>query len=315
MRTAAFAALACVLLLEPARADSQDFTGNWANPEHDASGIAQVVISPAGGDRLGVRIYGDCHPTECDWGAQEARIYSASLHAGEAPESLAVHYHTSFAEKDIVLHLARQGELIFELRTEFHDGSNRHDFAMTGRLSRSAWAGPVGRSWDRMPQVATGWGGGARSGASPPPAETCTVFDPRAVRVVETGNGARLETPGVVLAQGVTRDIQRAQDVIRHYRFDRFCKTAGAPFWKRGGDIPGDAMGGADCIFFNPTTAHDVRMSHVWKVVDGTQWLADAGQDKARADAVLALIRFYRLGRECFVGGRIVPVMTYWLTH
>lgn len=315
MRRAAVAALACALLVARAQADSQGFTGNWENSAHDQSGIAHVVISPAGGDRLSVRIYGDCHPMECDWGEQEAQIYSASLHAGSAPESLALHYHTSFAEKDIVLSLARPGGLAFELRTEFHDGSGRRDVTILGTLARSAWAGPVGQSWDRMPQLATGWGGGARSGSSPPPEEACIAFDPQSERIVETANGARLETPAIVLAQGTLRDVQRAQDVIRHYRFDRVCKTRGTPFWKRGDAIPGGGMGAADCIFFNPTTAHEVRLSHVWKVVDGTQWLADAGPDKAHAGAVLALIHFYRLGQECFVGGRQAPVMLYWLTN
>jgi hypothetical protein len=224
-----------------------------------------------------------------------------------------VHYATSFASKQIVLRLSHSGELAFEMLTDFHDGSDRHDFAMTGRLRRSAWAGPVGQSWDRMPQVATGWGGGARSGSSPPPEESCTGFDPQTVRVVETGNDARLEAPGLGLAHGPARDMQRARDVIRHYRFDHLCRTHGTAFWKRGDAIPGEGMGGADCIFFNPTTAHAVRMSNVWKVVDGSQWLA--GADKAGADSVLALIRFYKLGRECFVGWRTAPVMTYWLTH
>ena len=311
---ALFALFALGLPLAAAHADSQAFTGNWENPARDQSGIAHVVISPAGGERLAIRIYGDCHPMECDWGAQEAKTYSDGPHSA-VPESLVVHYATGFADKEIVLRLAGPGELAFEMRTDFHDGSERHDFTMTGQLRRSTWAGPAGQSWDRMPQLATGWGGGARSGSSPPPDESFVAFDPLSVRAVETGDHAKLEAPGIHFTEGTVRDVQRALDVIRHYRFDRFCKTRGVPFWKRGEDIPSDAMGGADCLYFNPTTAHGVRVARDWKIVDGTQWLADTAADKAAADQVLALIRYYRLGRECFVGGHKAPLMTYWLVH
>jgi hypothetical protein len=315
MSKATAASLLCaLLLLTAARADSQAFTGNWENAHRDQSGIAHVVISPAGGEELSVRVYGDCHPLECDWGSVAAKGYSASPHAA-ALESLVVHYDTGFARKEIVLSLSRPGELGFELRTDFHDGSGRHDFEMTGTLRRSAWAGPVGQSWERPPAAATGWGGGARSGTSPPPEESCGSFDPNAVRVIETGDEAKVVADGLTLAQGGVREAHRARDVIRHFRFDRRCRAGKTVYWKSGDAIPGDWMGGADCLYFNPTTAHAIRMANVWKVVDGVQWIADFGTDKAAAEEALALIRFYRLGRECFVGGRQAPVMTYWLTH
>jgi hypothetical protein len=303
-----------LLFAAAARADNAAFTGNWENAHRDQSGIAHVVISPAGGEELSVRIYGDCHPIECDWGSVAAKGYSASPHS-KALESLVVHYDTSFARKEIVFRLSRPGELGFELRTEFHDGSGRHDFEMTSTLRRSAWAGPVGQSWNLMPSAATGWGGGARSGTSPPPNETCTRFDPAAVRLSETGDQAKVVAGDLTLAQGGVREAHRARDVVRHFGFDRLCHAGKTVYWKSGDGIPGGWMGGADCLYFNPTTAHAVRMANVWKVVDGVQWIADFGADKAAADEALALIRFYRLGRECFVGGRQAPVMTYWLTH
>jgi hypothetical protein len=103
---------------------------------------------------------------------------------------------------------------------------------------------------------------------------------------------------------------------IRHYRFDRKCHvgTAPAAYWKHGAEMATGRMGGADCIAFNPTTAHASHIGHSWKIVDGVQWLADFGDDKTQADAMLSLIRFYHLDEECFIA-RLNPAMIYWLAH
>ncbi|MBU6299617.1 MAG: hypothetical protein KJS68_15375, partial [Alphaproteobacteria bacterium] len=311
------AAAAAFCLLAGARADVMDFYGNWENPARDASGITHVQVSPAGGDRVSVRVYGDCHPIECNWGLVEGQSYSATPHSHDV-ESIVASFETGFAHKQIILRKGPLGQLTFEVLTDFSDRSGKHDFDMTGRLKRTAWAGPVGQTWERNPSQSTGWGGGVRSGASPAPSEACRSFDPKAAQVVQVGKSWKVVAEGETLADAGTdrRLALRALETIRYYRFDQKCRAGTAPlaYWKSGSTIPAKGMGGANCIFFDQTTVHDALIGHRWKIVDGVQWVADLGSDKEQAEQVLALIRNYRLGAECFVS-RSNPVMVYWLSQ
>jgi hypothetical protein len=315
MRTAYSLVFLCLLAAGPAQAGALDFAGNWENASRDASGISHVAISPAGGNHLALRIYGDCHPIECDWGMVAAQSYTSDPHSGDVT-SISAAFNTAFARKQIIFRKDSSGGLAFQMLTDFSDRSGRQDFEMRGRLRHTAWAGPVGQSWEPPMAQRTGWGGGARSGAASKPHEECTGFDPAAAQTVRQGAFWKVRAGSLTLvgARADERDALRAQEVIRHYRFDRQCRAGTAVFWKRGETIPNGRMGGADCIAFNPTTAHAAHIGQAWKIVDGVQWIADFGADKATADQMLSLIRTYRLERECFVA-RPNPAMVYWLSH
>jgi hypothetical protein len=157
-----------------------------------------------------------------------------------------------------------------------------------------------------------------RSGATQQPQETCTVFDPAAARAVQAWLSWKVVAGKETLVEAGAdeRDAIRVLATIRHYRFDRKCHVGTAPtaYWKRGTAMADGRMGEADCIAFNPTTAHASQIGHRWKIVDGVQWIADFGDDKKQADAMLSLIRSYHLDEECFVA-RPNPVMVYWLSH
>ena len=61
-----------------ANAGTGDFFGRWTNIDHDTSGIAYVIVKP---DPSGayMRVFGACHPTDCDWGAVEVHLYAGSV--------------------------------------------------------------------------------------------------------------------------------------------------------------------------------------------------------------------------------------------
>jgi hypothetical protein len=73
-------------------------------------------------------------------------------------------------------------------------------------------------------------------------------------------------------------------------------------------------MGGEDCIGLNPATVSVAHVGGAWKVVDGSSWLLDYGSDQGAADHALAVIRNYRLNRQCFVV-RPHASMMYWLAQ
>ncbi|MDE2135517.1 MAG: hypothetical protein KGM97_03980 [Alphaproteobacteria bacterium] len=317
LKSAAAALLCAGLLAGAARADVTAFYGNWENAGRDASGVAHVQISPAGGNHVGIRIYGDCHPIECNWGLADAQSYTADPRSGEVT-SISANFNSGFARKQIIIRKGASGGLQFEMLTDFIDGSGRHNFDMTGALKHTAWAGPLGQGWENNASQHTGWGGGVRSGASQKPRETCDAFDDAAARAVQAGTSWKVVAGNetLVVDGAAEGDALRALATIRHYRFDRRCRVGAVPltYWKRGTQMASGRMGGADCIAFNPTTAHAAHIGHRWRVVDGVQWIADSGDDKTQADSVLSLIRFYHLDAECFVG-RPNPIMVYWLSY
>ena len=311
------AALALAIFAAAAHGEATDFLGNWDNPVHDAGGLGHVVISPNGGDRVDVRAYGDCHPNECNWGLEQGKVYSADPKSKRV-EAIVVTFHYGFAQHQIIFRKTPGEALQFEMLTDFVDGSEKSNFTITGTLRPTAWAGPLSQNWERPAELRTGWGGGPRAGASPQPMESCVPFDTKLARAVERGGAWKLVAGQQTLAEAGNDETSAmlAEAAIHHYRFDRRC-TVGGPwktYWKSGDAFPAEKMGGAQCLSFNPTTVHLARVGREWKIVDGATWIAELGQNKAKAEAMLALIRSQHIYAECFVR-RPDPVMVYWLTR
>lgn len=309
--------LALVLIGAAARGEATDFLGNWDNPAHDAGGLMHVVISPNGGDRVDVRAYGDCHPNECNWGLEQGKVYTAGPKS-KSVEAIVATFHYGFAHHRITFRKVPGEGLSYEMMTEFVDGSDSHDFVVSGILKPTAWAGPLAQNWERPAELRTGWGGGPREGAMPRPSEQCVRFDTGRTRAVDK-NGRWQIVAGTQMLADAGNDEQSArlaEAAIHHYRFDRRC-TVGGPwktYWKAGDSFASDRMGGAECVGFNPTTVHLARVGGAWKLVDGVASIGAFGDNKAKAAATLALIRANDLSAECFVRAWD-PVMVYWLSR
>ena len=67
-----------------------------------------------------------------------------------------------------------------------------------------------------------------------------------------------------------------------------------------------------DCIAFEAERAEVRRYSSSWKLVDGTLWLKDFGDNEAEARRALEIIQHYGMNRQCFVG-RPDPSLEYYL--
>lgn len=65
-----------------------------------------------------------------------------------------------------------------------------------------------------------------------------------------------------------------------------------------------------DCIGFNPKTTTVAKISGHWKIVDGSHWMFDFGNNKAEADKSLSIIKHYGMTQSCFVG-RPAPSFQY----
>ena len=67
-----------------------------------------------------------------------------------------------------------------------------------------------------------------------------------------------------------------------------------------------------DCIAFDSNAAQVRRYSSSWKLVAGTLWLRDFGDNEEQAQRALQIIQHYGLNRQCFVG-RPNPSLEYYL--
>jgi len=122
----------------PAAAGTDDFMGRWSNVDQDTSGITYISIKP---DRQGlnIHVFGQCHPTDCDWGRAEAHLYSNSVSGDPFRDARVIiaSFDAGFAHKQIVLREIHGDRLRYEVFTRFKDGSRRSDFVMSGQLTRS----------------------------------------------------------------------------------------------------------------------------------------------------------------------------------
>lgn len=67
-----------------------------------------------------------------------------------------------------------------------------------------------------------------------------------------------------------------------------------------------------DCIGFNPGTTEVKKVNGSWKIVDGSHWLFDFGNNLKEAKKTFQIIRYYGMNKSCFVG-RPNPSFQYML--
>lgn len=69
-----------------------------------------------------------------------------------------------------------------------------------------------------------------------------------------------------------------------------------------------------DCIGFNPARIAVKNIGNRWKIVEGSHYILDFGDNKAEAITAFKIIKRYGFDQSCFVG-RPGPSMTYWLKN
>jgi hypothetical protein len=319
-RAGLFAATLCGALgiASAASADVSDLLGNWVNSDSATTGVTRMVVSPAGPNRVRIRVFGQCHPSDCDWGEVVAHSYFDSAGSDHVKSVMAV-FDQGFARRTIVLRERMGDRLGFEILTDFTDGSGRRDYDMSGRLDRGfgggGWPPPPpggGGGWPPPPPPGGGGGGGM--------AEDCVGVNPGAVQAAFVGGAWKVVDGGSWLLDygGNAAAAHHAADVIHHYHFDQQCfvkrPNASMMYWKTGDHVPSGNTPGQDCIGLNPATTHAEFAGGAWKVVDGGNWLLDYGSDHGAALHAAGVIHNYNLNRQCFIERPHAPMM-YWLSQ
>ncbi len=112
----------------PALADAPDYTtewsGTWVNQNPNTSAITKFVIVPDGVHKFKVRVFGKCHPTDCDWGTTEMITYKRQdgyYFYGTA------NYAQGFKNTALIFTLA-EGPIVLESFNRFLDNSGRQNY-------------------------------------------------------------------------------------------------------------------------------------------------------------------------------------------
>jgi hypothetical protein len=328
------AAVAAMSVSPAMAAGYGEFSGDWRNEDASTSSITRVRVTAAGGG-LNVRVWGQCSPSDCDWGSEQAVAYSPSPGQNPATRAtdLTVTFNPGFAQTILHLRDLPGDRLQYTIFTRFTDGSGRNPYTTSGTLRKhfGGWpgwppggfplppgGGPGGGGWP--PGGGGGWppGGGGSGGLSF--TEDCINFNWAQVQASFVGGEWKVVQGSMWMLSFGPRmmEAQRAANIIRSYRFTQQCfigrPNAAMTYWKRGTSVPSNGMSGEDCTTNNPATTQARRIGGRWKVVDGSHWLLDTGSNEADARRAEEVIRHYRLNRQCFVG-RPNPSMSYWLAQ
>ena len=114
--------LGASLLTGAAFANVSDFLGNWVNTDPGASGITRIIVTPMGDNQVRVHVYGQCQPTDCDWGVRPGHSYTENPGSTDV-RSIAAEFNAGYSSKTIILRRAPGGDMRFEVLTAFTDGS------------------------------------------------------------------------------------------------------------------------------------------------------------------------------------------------
>jgi hypothetical protein len=147
----------------------------------------------------------------------------------------------------------------------------------------------------------------------PQPASGCVTYNPATVTAQPVSGRWKVLDSGHVLFDFDSRqsDALKTVSIIQHYHMTETC-VVGAnlsgelspplQYELASGSAPSGSTAGEDCIGFNPATVTDQNISGRWTIVDGDNWLANFGPQKAAADQGVSIIKHYSFNQMCFVG-------------
>ncbi len=307
---AALAALATACGANGASANIGQFTGQWVNLNPMTQGVTRIVISTPGGP-VRVHAFGQCSPTDCDWGAVDGRPFGPhpGANALGATQSIMARINAGFANKFLVIERIGPDRLQVKVFTDFIDNSGRQDYVRTHTFRRAAGPGP---GMPPGPGTPPGPGPGSPPG---PVAEDCVSFNPMTVQAnFINGDWKLVDGSHWIKSFGnKAGEANRAAQIVRSYQATQLC-FVGRPgpsmeYLKRGNGVPVGPRPLEDCVGFNPNAASVQPMGGNFRIVEGNHAIM-MFPNQAEAEKGLAVLRMHQVRFQCFVG-RPNPSFTY----
>ncbi len=96
----------------------EQYAGTWINRDSNTRGITKVEIR-VNDSKADVRVWGKCHPADCDWGWENANSFTDG--------HLSAMYRNNFSVRNLKLTLSSRTTLVVKVHTHFTDNSGRPD--------------------------------------------------------------------------------------------------------------------------------------------------------------------------------------------
>ena len=273
-----------------------DFKGNWINADNNTRGMTQLKIRTQG-KKVWVRAFGQCHPTDCDWGEVKGAAYAnnAGQNLKRKANLVSAEFKPGHSRTFVTITKLNNNRLKVNSFTHFTDGSGRANYHKSMVFRRAVIANPF-----PFPN---------------PVKEDCIRFNPDHAHLERGAGKWRIVANGMLLKSfDKKREARKALRVIKRYRTNKQC-FVGRPgpsleYYLKGNQSPVGPMAGEDCLSFNPGNAKVKKINNRWKIVDGNHWLMDFGNKKGEAHKAMRIIRKHGFSKSCFVG-RPGPSMSY----
>ncbi|MEE8444967.1 MAG: hypothetical protein V3S44_06415 [Alphaproteobacteria bacterium] len=142
-------------------------------------------------------------------------------------------------------------------------------------------------------------------------------FDPTSLSVTRTSKGyAVTERNKTILHIGDSRPEARlAMHLMQHYSMNKFCRVTETDpefsFFTSANKSPRGAVGGEDCVAFNPKKVRHVKKGDRYFLVERSHSIAALGPNERAAKKVRDAVRDYGFKNICFIG-RPNPSMVYF---
>lgn len=114
------------------------FAGKWKNFDLNSGGITTLSIYTRG-NRVTVRAWGKCYPTDCDWGRVRAYAYGPNVSSNlfNSADAISAIFRTSSSLNMMIIHPLGNNRLRVEVLRHFTDKSRRTNYRSVYTFVRS----------------------------------------------------------------------------------------------------------------------------------------------------------------------------------
>lgn len=155
--------LLVLIMVTTASASLAQFAGKWNNTNPNTKGLTTLDIAISG-TQVMVHAWGQCTPTDCDWGNMQGYAYAPAVSSNlqATAEAISVVHNESFAQRLLIIRPAG-AQLRVETYTRFTDSSGRanyveaemfvHAAALTAPIQRSPANNSVFNNYPRTTKL------------------------------------------------------------------------------------------------------------------------------------------------------------------
>lgn len=267
-------------------AQTSQFEGNWENVNSGTGGITRLNLRKFelfGLNIITLRVFGQCVPTDCDWGAVTATAYAPNVSSNleNTARALTATYNPGFAVRIVAIRPISGERLQVEVYTRFTDNSGRTNYNATYIFKREGIAAD------------------------------CLAYNPQDLRIVDEGATGWLLTDGRsrMLTLDNRQDAARALALARRHTSHCFIgrdnnrqnrRDYVHEYWLGDSGITTE-INGEDAIRYNPNNLFIVDEGESgWLLTEGgshRMMMLDNKQDAEEALAVAKRHNYY-----CFIG-------------